>query len=62
MTTFKALTFSKALKKEIAATFPNAVRFTKCHVAGVGYVHFIKDASDVTICKVFRENGKMVAL
>ena len=58
----KAKTFSKKLKAEIVAAFPDAVRFTKRHVPGVGYVHYIKDAAGETLCKVFREDGGMVAV
>jgi hypothetical protein len=53
-------TFCKALKTLIAAKYPDARTFKKAHVAGYGYVYFIKDASGATIAKTFRNKCKMV--
>jgi hypothetical protein len=55
MTILKSMTFSKQCKKEIAALLPTAKRFSKVHVAGIGYVFYIKNAEGITIGKAFRE-------
>lgn len=50
MTTLTARTLtSKKAIKEIIALFPNAKKITRQHVAGCGYVLYIKDASGKNI-------------
>ena len=49
------MTISKKAKAEIATILPEAKTFTKRHVAGVGYVFFIKNAAGETLAKCFRE-------
>lgn len=55
-------TFNKALKKEIKNIIPKAYYINKKHVAGVGYVFFIKDQSNNILGKIFKEisNGMKI--
>lgn len=54
-TNLKAMTFSKKAKSEIVALLPNAASFKKLHVAGIGYVFYIKNAAGETIAKCWKE-------
>ena len=51
-------TFNKNIKREILNLMPTARSFKKSHVAGVGYVYFIKDQNNNTLGKVFNEVTK----
>ncbi len=55
-------TFNKKVKKEILNLMPTANNFKKLHVAGVGYVYFIKDENNNNLGKVFKEirNGMKI--
>ena len=55
-------TFNKAIKSQVLDLMKNAKSFKKSHVAGVGYVYFIKDENKNTIGKVFKEarNGMKI--
>ena len=60
--TFTARTFSKTLKREIKAAYPEAASCTKRHVPGIGYVLYVKDAAGAKVCNVLRGScGFMVA-
>ena len=48
-------TFNKNIKRQVVELMPSARSFKKSHVAGIGYVYFIKDASNNTLGKVFNE-------
>lgn len=52
-------TLNKKVKAEIKAQFPNLTHLIKSHVAGVGYVFFLK-INNLTVGKVFREGGEMI--
>lgn len=51
-------TFNKKVKKQLLDLMPSAKKFKKSHVAGVGYVYFIKDESNNTIGKTFKVVSK----
>lgn len=51
-------TFNKTIKQQVVSLMPQARSFKKRHVAGVGYVYFIKDSLNNTIGKVFNEVSK----
>ena len=51
-------TFGIAAKKEVINLFPSAKFIKKSHVAGCGYVHFIKDEALNILGKVYSENGQ----
>ena len=55
-------TFNKNIKRQVVELMPNAKSFKKSHVAGVGYVYFIKDENKITLGKVFKEvnNGMKI--
>jgi hypothetical protein len=55
-------TFNKNIKGMVLKLMPKAVSFKKSHVAGVGYVFFIKDENKNILGKVFREvrNGMKI--
>ena len=55
-------TFNKNVKREVLNLMPTAKSFKKSHIAGVGYVYFIKDANKNTLGKVFKEvrNGMKI--
>lgn len=55
-------TFNKSIKTQVLNLMPNAKSFKKSHVAGVGYVYFIKDANKSILGKVFKEvnNGMKI--
>ncbi len=55
-------TFNKTIKVQVLDLMPNAKSFKKSHIAGVGYVYFIKDENKNTIGKVFKEvrNGMKI--
>jgi len=59
ITKISGQTINKRVKAEIKSQFPNATRLVKTHIAGVGYVSFIKN-QDITLGKVFCERGKMI--
>lgn len=50
-------TFNNNIKKQLVDLMPTAKTFKKTHVAGVGYVYFIKDKSNNILGKVFKEVG-----
>lgn len=50
-------TFNKVIKSMTLELMPTAKTFKKRHVAGFGYVYFIKDSNKNTLGKVFRENN-----
>ena len=66
MKTFKRATgektFNKAVKALIKDSFPQAAKIVKRHVAGVGYVMYIKNSFNKTVAHVFEEKGQMVIL
>lgn len=51
-------TFNKKVKSLVSDLMPNAVKCKKKHVAGVGYVFFVKDSRNNTLGKVFKEFQK----
>jgi hypothetical protein len=55
-------TFNKTVKAQVLELMPTAKRFNKKHVAGVGYVFYIKDEKNNTLGKVFKEvrNGMKI--
>lgn len=55
-------TFNKTVKAEVLNLMPTAKSFKKSHVAGIGYVFFIKDANGITLGKAFKEvnNGMKI--
>lgn len=48
-------TLNKAIKKQLVELMPTAKKLVKKHVAGVGYVSYVKDAQNNTLGKVFRD-------
>jgi len=42
-------TFNRKVKKQVIELMPNAKTFKKLHVAGCGYVFYIKDENNNTI-------------
>ena len=57
--TARTLTSKKALK-EIVALFPQAKKIKRQHVAGVGYVLYIKNSEGKNIAHAVREFGGVV--
>lgn len=55
-------TFNKTVKAQVLELMPTAKRFKKKHVAGVGYVFFIRDEKNNTLGQVFKEvrNGMKI--
>ena len=51
-------TFNNNVKKQVVELMPTAKKIKKSHVAGVGYVYFIKDENNNTLGKVFKEVQK----
>lgn len=52
-------TLNKKVKAEIKKQFPNLTGLIKKHVAGIGYVFFLK-VNELTVGKVFYEKSEMV--
>jgi len=48
-------TFNKSVKAQVLNLMPTAKSFKKVHVAGCGYVYFIKDSNNNTLGKVNKE-------
>jgi len=48
-------TFNKKIKAQVIELMPKAKKAIRSHVAGVGYVYFIKDEQNNTLGKVFKE-------
>ncbi len=55
-------TFNKTVKAQVLELMPNAKSFKKLHVAGFGYVFYIKDENGSTLGQVFKEvrNGMKI--
>lgn len=55
-------TFNNNIKKQLLELMPTANKIKKLHVAGVGYVYFIKDENNNILGKIFKEveNGMMI--
>jgi len=51
-------TFNKKVKEQVIELMPNAKSFFKKHIAGIGYVFFIKNENKETIGKVWKEHMK----
>ena len=51
-------TFNNKVKLQTVELMPNAKTFKKLHVAGIGYVFYIKDENNNTIGKVYKEIKK----
>ena len=51
-------TFNKTIKAQVVELMPTAKTFKKLHVAGFGYVYFIKDQDQNTLAKVYKETLK----
>jgi hypothetical protein len=51
-------TFNNTIKKMVVELIPNAKSFKKSHIAGCGYVYFIKDENQKTLAKVLKESMK----
>jgi len=58
-TTTTHRTFNKNLQSEIKTMFPTATNINKRHIAGVGYVYFIKN-NQTTLGKTFKDGQFMV--
>lgn len=50
-------TLNKTIKRQLLALMPTAKKLIKRHVAGVGYVFFVKDANGGILGKTFKEVG-----
>ena len=48
-------TFNKTLKKMIVEELPEAKSFRKLHVAGMGYVFYIKNSNGENIGHVYKD-------
>lgn len=59
VTRISGQTLNQAVKAEIKKQFPNATQLVKSHIAGIGYVVFVK-SNEMTLGKVFRERTEMV--
>lgn len=59
VTRISGQTLNKSVKAEIKNQFPALTGLIKTHVAGVGYVFFLKQ-NQITIGKVFKEGSEMV--
>lgn len=53
------LTANKSFKKIVKENIENISKIQKRHIAGVGYVTFLKDASNNTLGKFFRDTKGM---
>jgi hypothetical protein len=53
-------TFNKKVKAQVVNLMPNARTFKKSHVAGAGYVFYIKDENNNTLGKVCKEKKGML--
>jgi len=51
-------TFNKNIKRQIISLMPQAKKFKKSYVSGIGYVFFIKDENKNNIGKAFKEVNK----
>lgn len=52
-------TFNKSVKALVIETFWKNIKVIKRHVAGAGYVHFIKDSKDIILGKVYKYESNM---
>lgn len=53
-------TFNSAVKTQVKDLVIGAAKAVKKHVAGLGYVFYIKNAGGQNLAFVSRENGEMV--
>jgi hypothetical protein len=50
-------TLNKKVKAMIVELFPTAKTISKKHVAGIGYVDYVKDANGVNLAFVYKTTG-----
>lgn len=53
-------TLNKNVKAMIRDNFKSAKKLVKRHVAGIGYVHYIKDEFNKVLGHVHKDNGQMI--
>jgi len=55
-------TFNNKVKAQTVQLIPTAKKIKKIHVAGIGYVFYIKDENNNTIGKVYkvRQKGMLI--
>ena len=58
ITNLKAKSFSKKCKAEVLEFFPTATVFDKKHIAGMGYVWFVRNSKRETLAKVYHISMK----
>jgi hypothetical protein len=54
------LTLNKAVKALLIENCVDAKRLEKKHVAGCGYVHYIKDSNNNTLGHIHKSSGQML--